>query len=52
MWTRLPTLALPEAVKQWLLTGVREKLIKRRVTRHGPYVVFQMAEVAVPKELF
>jgi hypothetical protein len=47
-----PTLALPEAVKQWLLTGVREKLIKRRVTRHGRYVVFQMAEVAVPKELF
>ena len=40
------TLALPEAVKQWSLTSVREKLVKigAKVVRHGSYVVFQMAE--------
>jgi hypothetical protein len=48
------TLALPEAVKQWSLTSLREKLVKigAKVVRHGRYVIFQMAEVAVPKELF
>jgi hypothetical protein len=49
MWA----LALPAAVKQWSLTSLREKLMKigAKVMRHGRYVVFQMAEVAVPKEL-
>jgi hypothetical protein len=48
------TLALPEAVKQWSLTSLKEKLIKigAKVVRHGRYVIFQMAEVAVPRELF
>ena len=48
------TLALPEAVKQWSLTSLREKLVKigAKVVRHGRYVLFQLAEVAVPKELF
>jgi Transposase DDE domain group 1 len=48
------TLVLPEAVKQWSLTSLREKLVKigAKVVRHGRYVIFQMAEVAVPKELF
>ena len=48
------TLALPEAVKHWSLTSLKEKLIKigAKVVRHGRYVIFQMAEVAVPKELF
>ncbi len=48
------TLALPEAVAQWSLTSLREKLIKigARVVRHARYAVFQMAEVAVPRELF
>ena len=48
------TLALPEAVKQWSLTSLREKLIKigAKVVRHGRYVIFQMAEVAVPRKLF
>jgi len=48
------TLALPEAVKQWSLTSLREKLVKigAKVVRHGRYVIFQIAEVAVPKELF
>ena len=48
------TLALPEAVKQWSLTSLREKLVKigAKVVRHGRYVIFQMAEVAAPRELF
>ena len=48
------TLALPEAIKQWSLPSLREKLVKigAKVVHHGRYVIFQMAEVAVPKELF
>jgi len=48
------TLALPEAVAQWSLTSLREKLIKigAKVVRHARYAVFQMAEVAVPIDLF
>jgi hypothetical protein len=36
-----------------VLTSLREKLIKigAKVVRHGRYVIFQMAEVAVPGEL-
>ena len=47
-------LALPEAVAQWSLTSLQEKLIKigAKVVRHARYAVFQMAEVAVPRELF
>ena len=48
------TLALPEAVKQWSLTSLKEKLIKigARIVTHGRYVTFQLAEVAVPRGLF
>jgi hypothetical protein len=48
------TLALPEAVAQWSLASLREKLIKigAKVVRHARYAVFQMAEVAVQKQLF
>jgi Transposase DDE domain group 1 len=48
------TLALPEEVEHWSLTTLREKLVKigARVVRHGRYVVFQLAEVAVPRALF
>src|SRR4051812_27209110 len=50
----LRSLALPEAVAQWSLTTPREKLVKigARIVRHGRYVVFQLAEVAVPRALF
>jgi hypothetical protein len=50
----LRRLALPHAVKHWSLTTLREKLIKigAKVIRHARYVVFQMAEVAVPRGLF
>ena len=45
---------LPQAVRHWTLTTLREKLIKigAKVVRHSRQVVFQMAEVAVPRELF
>ena len=48
------TLALPEAVVQWSLTSLREKLVKigAKVVRDARYAIFQMAEVAVPRELF
>jgi hypothetical protein len=50
----LRRLALPRSVKHWSLTTLREKLIKigANVVRHAKYVTFQMAEVAVPRELF
>jgi hypothetical protein len=48
------TLALPQEVKQWSLTTLRNKLVKigAKVVRHGRYVTFQLAEVAVPRALF
>ena len=48
------TLALPKEVEHWSLITLRETLIKigAKVVRHGRYVTFQLAEVAVPKELF
>ena len=48
------TLALPKEVEHWSLTTLREKLVKigAKVVRHGRYVTFQLAEVAVPKSLF
>jgi hypothetical protein len=50
----LRRLALPQGVKHWSLTTLREKLIKigAKVVSTARYVVFQMAEVAVPRKLF
>jgi len=50
----LRRLALPRDVKHWSLTTLREKLIKigAKVTRHAKYVTFQLAEVAVTRNLF
>jgi hypothetical protein len=50
----LRSLALPKEVEQWSLTTLREKLVKigARIVRHGRYMVFQLAEVAVPQALF
>ena len=50
----LSTLALPEAVEHWSPTTLREKLIKigAKVVRHGRYITFQLAEVAIPRPLF
>jgi hypothetical protein len=49
----LRTLALPKAIANWSLTSLREKVVKigAKVVAHGRYVGFQMAEVAVPREL-
>jgi len=48
------TLAMPKAAEPWSLTSLREKLIKigAKVVSHGRYVTFQMAEVAVPRQMF
>ncbi len=47
-------LALPKEVEHWSLTTLREKLVKigSKVVRHGRYVTFQLAEVAVSRDLF
>jgi hypothetical protein len=50
----LRTLVLPRSIKHWTLTTMREKLIKigAKMVTTARYVYFQMAEVAVPRELF
>jgi Transposase DDE domain group 1 len=50
----LRTLATPEPIKDWSLTSLKEKLIKigAKVVSHGRYIAFQMAEVAIPRNLF
>jgi hypothetical protein len=47
-------LALPASAKCWALTTLRDKLIRigAKVLRHARYVTFQLAEVAVPGDLF
>ncbi len=46
--------AIPKKVEHWSLTTLHEKLIKigAKVVRHGRYITFQMAEVAIPRTLF
>ena len=50
----LRRLALPPSVKHWTLTTLRDKLIKigAKVVYHARRVVFQLAEVAIPRTLF
>jgi len=50
----LRRLALPKSVRQWSLTTLKEKLVKigAKVTRHAKYLTFELAEVAVPRQLF
>jgi len=50
----LRRLALPESVRHWSLRSIQVKLIKigAKVIQHARHIIFQMAEVAVPKELF
>ena len=50
----LRRLALPKSVKKWSLRTLRERLIKigAKVVSHSRYVIFQMAEVAVPRAMF
>ena len=41
-------------MEQWSLTTLRDKLVKigAKIVRHGRYVNFQIAEVAIPRDLF
>jgi hypothetical protein len=50
----LRQMALPKSIRQWTMTTLREKVIKigAKVVCHARYVIFQMAEVAVSRELF
>ena len=50
----LRTLATPEPIKDWSLTSLKEKLIKigAKAVSHDRNVALQMAEVAVPRNLF
>jgi Transposase DDE domain group 1 len=50
----LRRLVLPKPVRSWTLTTLREKLVKigAKVVSHSKYVIFQLAEVAVPRKLF
>jgi hypothetical protein len=48
------TLAMPKAAEAWSLTSLRDKLIKigAKVASHGRYLTFQVAEVAVSRQMF
>ena len=48
------TLVLPDGVERWSLTTLREKVVTigAKVIAHARATVFQMAEMAVPRELF
>lgn len=50
----LRRLGLPGAIKDWSLRSLQMKLIKTggRIVRHARLIVFQLAELAVPGELF
>src|SRR5262249_48923631 len=43
-----------EPIKDWSLTTLKDKLIKigAKVVSHGRYVAFQMAEVAIARQMF
>ncbi len=50
----LRRLALPKAVKEWSLRSLQLKLIKvgGRIVSHARRIIFQLAEVTVPRALF
>jgi hypothetical protein len=50
----LRQLVLPKPIQGWTLTTLREKLSKigAKVVSHAKYLVFRLAEVAVPRQLF
>ena len=45
---------MSKTAEPWSLTSLREKLIEigAKVVSHGRYTTFQMAEVAVPRQMF
>ena len=50
----LRTLALPETVKHWSLTTLRDRLVKisAKIVRLARSVTFQLAEVMISRRLF
>ncbi len=50
----LQTFAMPHDAGHWSPASLREKLTKigAKVVRHGRYVTFQLAEVAISRALF
>ena len=50
----LRRLVLPACVRHWTLTTLLAKLIKTgaKVVHHARYVIFQLAEVAIPRRLY
>ena len=50
----LRTLALPPEIAHWSLTSLRERLIKigAKLVLHARSIIFQLAEVAVPRRLW
>jgi len=50
----LRQLVLPKPIQSWTLTTMREKVVKigAKVVSHAKYLVFQLAEVSVPRPLF
>ncbi|MEO1530851.1 MAG: transposase [Pseudomonadota bacterium] len=50
----LRTLPTPTTIETWLLTSLRERLIKTgaRLVQHGRYAIFQMTEAALSREVF
>jgi len=46
------SLAMPKVAEAWSLTGLREKLIKIGAKSRGGYITFQMAEIAMLRQMF
>ena len=48
------SLALPDEIKQWSITTLRDRLVKigAKIVRHGRSIIFQMAEVMAPRARF
>ena len=48
------TLALPQKVEHWSMTTLCEKLIEigAKIVSHESYVTFQLAEIAVSRQIF
>jgi hypothetical protein len=49
-----PAIQTSHANPNWSLESLNKKLIKigAKVVSHGHYVAFQMAEVAIPRQMF
>ncbi|MCP4409357.1 MAG: hypothetical protein GY807_16715, partial [Gammaproteobacteria bacterium] len=50
----LRTLVLPNSIADWSLTSLRDRLVKigAKAIRHARSIIFQLAEVAVPRDLW